>query len=224
VGPDYKPKVFIAGGSYGATAKSAEIIDLSSLMPAWVRIADMVEERQDLNGTLLPDGKILITGGVGGEPGATEIYDPVEDMWEVCEDMPFERGYHSSAILLPDGSVLSGGDPNPQSTDIFRPAYMAVPRPEITAASTAITYGNNFTVTSPDAKNIAKVVIMLPGAVTHSFNQSQRLIELEIVDVTGDIITVTAPPNGNIAPPTSYMLFIVTPDRVPSVATWVALS
>ena len=59
---------------------------------------------------------------------------------------------------------------------------------------------------------------------THSFDGSQRLIDLNIVSQTGGIVTVNVPGNSNIAPPGWYMLFLVNNKGVPSVARWIHLS
>jgi hypothetical protein len=45
----------------------------------------------------------------------------------------------------------------------------------------------------------------------------QRLLGLAFQPGTGEL-TITAPANGNVAPPGYYMLFILNSDSVPSVA------
>ena len=61
------------------------------------------------------------------------------------------------------------------------------------------------------------MVLTRLGTPTHSFDNEQRLIELTYTAGTG-ALTVTAPPHGNIAPPGYYMLFVLNPQGVPSVA------
>ena len=72
--------------------------------------------RDKLNSVLLPDGRVLIVGGIETlvDGGPAEIFDPEDPAagFEVGPSMRYKRGYHSSAILLPDGSVIVGGDPN----------------------------------------------------------------------------------------------------------------
>src|SRR5260370_38233671 len=58
------------------------------------------------------------------------------------------------------------------------------------------------------------------GTVTHAFGMDQREVELSFTAQSGSL-TVTAPPNGNIAPPGYYMLFLLNSSGVPSVATFV---
>ena len=51
----------------------------------------------------------------------------------------------------------------------------------------------------------------------------QRLVGLSFTAGSG-VLNVTAPPNGNIAPPGYYMLFVLNSAGVPSVASFVHLS
>ena len=82
-------------------------------------------------------------------------------------------------------------------------------------------YGAQYTIeTSVSGFEIASVVLVRPGATTHSFNTDQRMVAL-VYTPTAVGITLTAPPNGNIAPPGYYMLFIVDTAGVPSVAAFV---
>ena len=76
---------------------------------------------------------------------------------------------------------------------------------------------------TPDAANILHVVLVRNGTVTHSFGMDQREVEMSFTAGSG-ALTVTAPPNGNIAPPGYYMLFILNNSGVPSVATFVQAS
>ena len=62
--------------------------------------------------------------------------------------------------------------------------------------------------------------LVRPGAPTHAFDMEQRMIQLSFTAGTG-VLNATAPPNGNIAPPGYYMLFILNSAGVPSVASFV---
>lgn len=222
--PDYVPRVLIAGGDFGPAQQTAEWIDLTA--PVWRALPNLsVPRAQQVNTVLLPDGRVLLAGGVdGADGGPVEIFDPraPELGWERCATMRIPRGYHSTAILLPDGSVLMGGDKPGQwksgeytEHERYFPPYFAMPRPVISSAPAVVTYGATFAV---DATDVAEVVLLRPGAVTHGFNMSQRLVECA---VTGQ--TVTAPPNGNVAPPGPYLLFVVNAQRVPSEGRWIIL-
>jgi hypothetical protein len=113
--------------------------------------------------------------------------------------------------------------------EVYQPAYLfdgsgnLAVRPTVTSAPSLVNYGQAFTVQTPDAANIASVVFVRPGAVTHAFDMSQRLVGLSFTVGSGTL-SVTAPPNSNIAPPGYYMLFLLNSSGVPSVATFMQLT
>jgi hypothetical protein len=60
--------------------------------------------------TLLPNGQVLVTGGLGprGYLASTELYDPGIGAWYSAGNMANVRELHS-ATLLPTGHVLVAG-------------------------------------------------------------------------------------------------------------------
>jgi hypothetical protein len=227
--PNYEPRILIAGGITADTEQSAELIDLSAGAPAWQALPNMNVPRDKVNSVLLPDGQVLIVGGIETLPdgGPAELFDPDNPAagFQSLPSMQFRRAYHSAAILLWDGSVLVGGDPSGDSTphERYLPPYFFQARPDISSAPATIGYGAGFTVNTPQASQIAEVVLMRPGAVTHGFNQQQRHIECEITSAAGNSVDAIAPPNGNVAPPGWYLLFVVDQSWVPSTGVWVRL-
>jgi hypothetical protein len=81
-----------------------------------------------------------------------------------------------------------------------------------------VQYGSNFTVQTPDAANISKVSLVKLPSVTHDLDMNQRFQYLNFTKGSGSL-TVTAPANGNLAPPGQYMLFVLNASGVPSVAS-----
>ena len=71
--------------------------------------------------------------------------------------------------------------------------------------------------------SISSVVLVRPGSVTHAFDMDQRLVGLNFT-VGNGVLNTTAPPNGSIAPPGYYLLFILNSAGVPSLASFVQLS
>jgi hypothetical protein len=201
----------------------------------------MSQPRIEMNATILPNGKVLALGGSRNDEDATtaslnaDLYDPNTNSFSSAGANSFPRLYHSNSLLLPDATVLLlGGNPTrgtyEQHMEIYSPAYLfngngsLATRPTITGVTpAALNYGGTFQVQTPDAANIASVVLMRPGAPTHAFDMEQRLVGLSYTVGSG-VLNVTAPPNGNIAPPGYYMLFVLNSAGVPSIASFVQLS
>ena len=231
--PDYKPIVYIMGGNLPGTSETAEQIDLSSAAPTWTSLPNLNNPRAfQFTATLLPDGRVFIAGGIAGgaDGGPCEIFDPSEPAsgWQVGPSMKYVRGYHSSFLLLSDGSVLAGGDPQgpagPTPHERFYPDYFDKLRPSITVAPPTIHYGGTFQISTPTPADITEVILLRSGAVTHGYNMSQRGIELDITGTGGGVLNVDEPPNANLAPPGWYLLFILDSNRVPSESQWIRLT
>ena len=226
----YAPgKVLVMGGGDPPT-NTAEVIDLNQASPTWRAVGSMQFARRQLNATLLPDGKVLVTGGTSspgfndptGAVSAAELWDPATETWTtLASSAGYPRVYHSTALLLPDGRVLSTGGNGHPETEIFSPPYLFKgPRPTITSAPAAVDYGQSFSIQTPDAAAISKITMLRLGSVTHAFDESQYINQLSFVQAQGGL-TVTAPPNSNVAPPGPYLLFILNGNGVPSVAKFV---
>jgi hypothetical protein len=235
-------KVLYAGGGGrgcpNVPERSAEIIDLADASPVWNLTGSMSVGRRHINLTVLPDATVLATGGTStcgpsDEAGAVfsaELWSPESGQWRTLASAGVVRVYHSTAVLLPDGRVLTmgsgdgGGVTNQRSYEIFSPPYLFKGgRPSYNLAGTAMRYGQPFAVSTGDAASIRKVTIIRLPSTTHAFNMSQRLNTLSFA-AAGDGLTLTPPGSGRIAPPGPYMLFLVNQAGVPSVAQIVTLS
>ena len=73
---------------------------------------------------------------------------------------------------------------------------------------------------TPDAASIKTAVLIRTGAATHFFDQNTRYVPLSFQATSGGL-TLTAPVDGNSAPPGYYMLFMVNSAGVPSIAPFV---
>lgn len=223
-------KIMEIGGSTasGPTA-TCEILDTSAATLAWKPTGSMHNARLWANTVLLADGTVLVVGGgqsgsYGSPVFSAEIYDPATGAWTVMAAQTAPRIYHSTAVLLPDGRVLSAGESHgslAQTGEIFSPPYLFQgARPAISSAPGTLGYGQAFTISTPDAASISRVALVRAGAVTHSNNFDQRYVDCTFSKGSGSL-SATAPPNSNHAPPGWYMLFLVNTGGVPSVARWV---
>jgi len=225
-------QILITGGGVAPT-NTAEIINLNDPVPTWKYTGSMAFARRQANATVLPDGTVLVTGGTSGVPFddytnpvyPAELWNPTTGTWSTLASTSVYRGYHSVATLLPDATVLTAGGQctvspcSPNSAQIYSPPYLFKgSRPTIASAPTTISGGQTFFVGTPDAANVTQVSWIRLGAVTHTFNQEQRLRFLSFSQATGGL-NVTAPPSANLAPAGYYMLFLLNGSGVPSVAS-----
>jgi hypothetical protein len=229
--PGLQKVLTFGGANSSGTTNTAEILDLSQASPGWRTSASMTYARRHPNGVLLADGTVLAVGGgasnlYGGPVLESELFDPVTESWSVMAAQAAPRMYHSTALLLPDGTVFSSGQDEKSAYsytgEIYSPPYLFKgDRPTISSVDSSVVYGQPFSIATPNAADITRVALVKPGAVTHSVDFDQRYVDLSWVqDGDGNLVT-TAPLDGNQAPPGWYMLFVVNSAGVPSVASWV---
>lgn len=237
----------------GNATDSVDVIDLKALnqaTPTFKPAPALLLARVHANAVLLPDRTVFVSGGAlqreGGEAHRiaarlqSEIFDTVTGEWLLGATARIARMYHSVAVLLPDGRVVAAGgnpekgrqaswlppDPNEElHLEVYSPPYLfRGPRPTIASAAPAWAYGSTVDIQSPQANDIRWASLIKSGATTHSFNTSQRLVDLPIQARSAGKLSVQVTNDRNLAPPGWHMLFLTDKDRVPSVASWVKLS
>ena len=242
--------MIMGGGPAGKPNKTdaidnVDIVDLKAANPHFVPASPLNFPRLHLNSVLLPDHTVFVTGGSlkqEDQPLARltpEIYDPATDTWTPMAPSTVPRLYHSTAILLPDATVVAAGgnpeggthvqwDEDPEEEmrlEVFSPPYLfRGPRPTISDAPALCTYGQVVQIKSPQSANIRWASLIRNCVTTHSFDGSQRLVDLDISSRTGGVVAAQVPQNRNLAPPGWYMLFLVDNNGVPSVASWIRLA
>jgi hypothetical protein len=295
---DYVPTLLTFGGTLQRSAvatNTAETVTLDEENPTPEPTDPMERKRWQPQGQLLPTGEVVAVGG--NELDTTifhgqkvphvmtaEIYDPDTGQWSTAATMDVKRGYHSTSVVTPDGTVLAAGHvPNPNPFPQFRnnnfaaltptheddhtilnqthhgetrfeefvPPYLEQPnedRPEIVGAQVdgvsftpgehpgdiGVEHQDTFEVTVEGLdEGLQDVVLLRSGAATHGLHADQRGVRLNVLDQTGAnsqgpaTLTLEAPPDGAVAPPGHYMLFVnedAGEDGYPSRAAWVGLS
>ncbi|MEH2375669.1 galactose oxidase-like domain-containing protein [Nostoc sp.] len=233
--PAQDQRVMIMGGGNGNTATArVNIVSLNRTNPTYVGSRFLKYARMHLSAVLLPDRTVFVCNGSKMNEDTTksmlpaEIYNPATNSWTAVAKQNVPRVYHSIALLLPDGRVITAGG-NPRRTvnelrlEIYSPAYMSRSRPIIQRAPQRLSYGLQFTIQTPQARNIRWVSLIRPMATTHSCDAEQRLVDVPINSRNATSLNVTLTDNRNIAPPGWYMLFISDNNGTPSVATWTQL-
>lgn len=240
--PAEDDRVIVVGGdgTSGATSSlnSVEVIDFQTPTPAWQTIHPMSYQRSNVTVVILPDANVLVCGGGSRRRGpevlecemfdtSVDYMDPTVNPWTTVASLNHRRQYHSTCVLLPDGRVLAGGNDTGgqvMALEAYRPPYwFRGPRPRIWYAPKRRHIGQEFTVDSPDAPHIARVVLVRPMAVTHHTDSEQRLLDLPILRRGRCSLRVRAPSDHRVAPPGYYMLFLVNTARVPSMAKFIEI-
>ena len=119
-------KVIVAGGGSvtedgksSVPSKTAAVVDVNGAGTTVRPTNSMSVGRRQANLTVLADGSVLATGGQSSSVNglvdlqnpvfAAERWDPATETWTVLSSASRVRQYHSTATLLPDGRVMTGG-------------------------------------------------------------------------------------------------------------------
>lgn len=198
---------------------------------------------------LMPFGMSLASGPVR-TPALYNPNAPRGQRWsrEGFSESDVPRLYHSSAILLPDASVLIAGSnpnvdfngstvfPTEYRAEAFYPSYFSAgTRPSASGIPTTLTYGGpsfDLTITpaaytgnANEAAGNTTVVLMRTGFTTHAMNMGQRMVQLNNTYTVYDNGTIVlhvsqVPPNPHLLTPGPVFLHIVT-HGIPSTGTYV---
>jgi hypothetical protein len=220
----------------------AIVIDLNGAHASWTATTPISQTRIDGSATVLADGKVWANGGstksnvLADAVYYSETWDPASGAWTQGPSAAKARLYHSSALLLPDGSVLTGGGgaPGPQNNlngEIYYPPYLYAAdgsgqfasRPQILGMpDSQLGWNTAFTLQISPGSVVSKVTFLRSGSATHGFNSEQRFMELPFSQ-QGNSLLLSTPSDPNIAPPGFYLLFVFDTNGVPSVAAMLSL-
>ena len=243
-------KILTLGGSpdyQGSSASSAaHIITIGNAgsTPNVQTLSSMSYQRIFANAVILPNGNVFVTGGqVVGNPFYDTTADLTPEMWHQSTETFSElapnsipRTYHSVALLLLDGTVLSGGGglcgdctTNHFDAQIFTPPYLLTgsgapaTRPVITSLSAStVRVGGSLTVQTDSGA--ASMALVRYGSATHTVDTDQRRIPLTPRSTGTNTYSFTIPNDSGIAIPGYWMLFVFNSAQVPSIAQTVLIT
>ena len=239
-------KLLVAGGAVSGRDKTstnkAMVIDINASLPQITPVDAMKHPRKFHNGVMLPTGELLVIGGntTGrkfddrGTVLTPEIWNPDTNKWRDVADSSVPRNYHSIALLLTDGRVLSAGGglcdcaADHQNGQVYSPSYLfdtdgsLAVRPEILQAPDQIKNGQAFIVETNSS--IKKFSFIKMSSTTHAINTDLRFLNAEFVNNNNGEYTLTAHANKNILTPGFWMLFALNDNDVPSVAKVIQVS
>lgn len=209
-------------------------VDFSGDIPVFEEIADLPGPRRDSDFNLLADGRVVLNGGAIHRNVLDEadtslvIFDPTDNSVTTVESEDLARLYHSSGVLLPDGTFASigGGAPGPlrnTNAQIWAPDYLFAEDGSL--ADRAVTElqgvdvkpGGRFVMYVEDSSDLSVLTAVRTGASTHSKDANSRFLELEFEIVDVDTIEVILPDNANVLIPGTWMVFAFDNSGVPSV-------
>ncbi len=234
-------KILTIGGasSYSANTNSTSnthVIDINGGNVSVTRVSNMKEARTFHNSVVLPNGEVVTIGGMqrsrifsdDNAKMTAEIWNPQTRSWTEGTAMSVPRTYHSTAILMQDGRVWTGGGGlcgncgvNHTDMQIYTPPYLygsnnnLATRPVINSAPTSASYNSSITVRSNTS--ISDFSLVRLSSVTHSVNVEQRRVPLNHTSSSSTIHQVTIPGN-DLLPPGNYFLFAMNSAGVPSIA------
>lgn len=234
-------KILKTGGGPGYDSvqsnSNSYVIDLNGGVNVR-KLAPMAYRRAFHNSVVLPNGQVVIIGGQTYAVGfnddnavlAPELWDPEAETFTTLPAMAVPRNYHSVALLLPDGRVMSAGGglcgagcaANHPDLQILSPPYLfnadgtAAVRPAITAAPATIGHGQTIEVTTDTA--VASFALVRLSSTTHTVNNDQRRLVPVFRSTGTNRYAVDIPSNPGLALPGHWMLFALNANGTPSVA------
>ncbi|MBC7995738.1 MAG: DUF1929 domain-containing protein [Rhizobacter sp.] len=239
-------KVLKVGGApayQGLNASnSAYVIDMNAGVSVR-KLAPMQYARIFSNGVVLPNGQVVVIGGhTLGNPFSDnnsvlipELWDPVTETFTPLPPIATPRNYHSVALLMPDGRVMSGGGglcggcaTNHPNIQILTPHYLLndngtpATRPVLNTVPTTATHGTTMAVTTNSA--VTSFALVRLGSTTHTINNDQRRIPLQFSSTGTNAYSLTIPSNPHVVLPGHYMLFAMNAAGTPSVSKNVRIS
>ncbi|EJU01106.1 glyoxal oxidase [Dacryopinax primogenitus] len=270
-GTNLEPDQWVTNWTIAAYPADESCVSISpDISSTWTYDSTLPEGRTMGQFIMLPDSTLFLTNGGGtgtagygndtwaighsyaDNPVLTPlVYDPrlpAGNRWsrQGLGSSTVPRMYHSSALLLPDGSVfVAGSNPNPDytvgagvkypteyRTERFYPWYYSSRRPEPQGLPSNLSYGGepfDVQLSAQDLQNNgivnASVIVIRGGFSTHAMNMGQRFVQLNSTytgntDGSGTLHVSQLPPNPAILPPGPAMVF-VTVGGVPSLGAFV---
>ena len=180
--------VFTAGAESGyhqviATASFRDSTQSASaavpIPPTWVPVGDMLSARHQHAAALLPNGKVLIVGGVSD---TAELYDPVTRTFGPTGEPTCEHGLSPAATVLANGKVLvTGGTSASHCAEVYDPENGSFSN---VGDLTADHWGHTATLLSDST-------VLIAGGTEHNDNSYVSQAVAELYDATTETFTQT---------------------------------
>lgn len=246
--PAQDQKVMIlGGGGVGESDKSTRrtaVVDLKEENPSFKTGPELPQGTRYLNSVILPDDSVFTSNGSKDYRGRgasnilkAQFYDPKTNSFQEAASPKVGRNYHSEALLLPDGRVVTfGSDPlfdNQENTklghfeqrmEVFTPPTLHKAgdnRPVLGEGPEELAADGRATFRTKSPEKIASARLMRPSAVTHTTDVEQRSIALELTKGKGEVTVDVPREDTALVPPGWYMLFVTDHGGASSEAKWI---
>ena len=234
-------------GSYGMSVESTSagylpsnhvnLINFSDTnKPKVTRMKNMNYLRSAHDSILLPNGDVFVHGGVSFRENTNnfydknfsvlnpEIYSVKKNEWKIMSEGRFRRNYHSSALLLPDGSILVGGG-DVWNVEVFYPPYLferieknktvLAKRPEIREISSTLLRDENI-LTADNIEDVGRVTLLSTGSTTHNQNAEMKFSDIKFEKLENNKIKFFIEKDKKVLQKGTYMVFLINQKGVPS--------
>jgi uncharacterized delta-60 repeat protein len=187
-------KVLVAGGANDVSSinslSSAELYNPQTGI--WDTIGSMATARYSHTAMLLPNGAVLVAGGIEPTPfsqflSSAEVYDPQTGIWSSSGSMSTARSQHT-ATLLTNGVVLVVGSFNVSSTELYGLSTPVI----ISFSPTSAAVGSIVTLTGSGFTGVTAVSVNGLAASFGYVSDSQLNLQVP-AGATSGLITVTTP-------------------------------
>lgn len=225
--PAQAQKVLVVGGgcAKGVTGTTATI-GLAAKRPAFHPGPHLGFAAMHVCAAVLPDGSAFVAGGGDHNTrprlAAARLAQGARH-WQRLASPRVPRMYHSTCLLLPDGSVVTMGTNAGSGTvesrfEVYRPWYMQprVSRPAITKAPSAVRCGASYQASYRGPAAITQASLARLGSVTHSTDPNQRMVALTVRRIRPGQVRLTVPGVRALTPPGYYLLSLKDSRGVPS--------
>ena len=229
-----KDKVYVFGGkqdgdAYSSSNKVLEIDFADSFNPEIKKLNPMFSPRSNGNATILPNGNVFLNGGTAYNDSQfsnfiPEIYNVENQITKQMSKSYFRRNYHSSSILLPDGTILTGGG-DVWNAEIFYPPYLfkknwenktvLAERPKIINLANELKR-EDLILNINSNRDISQITILSTGSTTHAQGSESKFRDLDFKKINKNEYRVKIPESSNELQDGTYLIFAIGDDNVPS--------
>ncbi|MDX6294337.1 MAG: hypothetical protein QOH50_3412 [Kribbellaceae bacterium] len=227
--PAQAQKVMVIGGgcARGVTGTTATV-DLNAKSVRFTNGPYLKSAAMHSCATVLPDRSAFVAGGGdhNTKPRLLAARLPYgARAWQQLAGPKVARMYHSTCVLLPDGSVVTLGTTAPQGSvetrfEVYKPWYMqpGVVRPRLTGVSSTLKLGGRYQATYSGPASVTGATLTRLTSVTHTTDPNQRVVAVPVTRAAFGRVNLKIEANWGILPLGMYMLSLLDWRGIPSVS------